>query len=853
MYSIVELYRTKKLHMKKRYITTLVSALFAWQISAQVSTYVFTQFSGTYTAISGGTVFGTTTSDDQVFVDPAVPLGGFGGATGPGMPIGFNFTFNNLVFDRIGINNNGWIFFGQSSAAPSVNSNSSSGYTGISATSTAPGNLQNRVAALARDLQAQVGGDLRVQTIGTAPNQICVIQWNNYRKFAATGDSYNFQIRLYETSNVVEVAYGSFVNNATTATAEVGLRGSTNTDFNNRIVNAANAWPVSIAGVANNSNATLNNAGLVPSNGQVYRWTPPSPCSGTPAANSVVSSQSLICPNAAVLMSMASSYTNVGLTYQWFSSTVSAVGPFTPIAGATLTTLNSGSLQANTFYNVAITCTVSSQTTTSSVQGITIAGTTTNSVPYFEGFEDITITNQLPNCSWSVTSPSVICQTYTVANANNRIPRTGSKFASFRFGTAASGDYFYTNGIQMEPGITYSTTLWYITDGLAGWQNLSIGIGTAQAAAAMSTVATLPSVPSGQFYQALTNTFVVQSSGLYYLGIRCVANSVPQFLSFDDLEITIPCSLNAPQVSISSSQNGVCNGQAVSLFAAGTGDFLWSNSVQGPSVTITPPASTIMSVTATNTLTGCITIASYTVLVLSNPPVTIFAPQATVCAGTPATLYAFGADQYAWNTGALGSVFQVSPLVNTTYSVVGSWAQNACVTTATQAITVRALPIITAGSSRENGMCIGETATLNLVGQNLVAGSFSSNNITINSLEALVSPLQTITYTVVGSDNFGCTSTITLTQLVSACTNISENEVATTPQFWPSPTTGLLKAGPFAVKTTIKVMDVTGKQLLVLDNQEGNVEIDLNGFSNGLYYITATSSGVSSVQKVMKN
>lgn len=839
--------------MKKRYITTLASALFALTISAQVSTYVFTQFSGTYTAISGGTVFGNTTSDDQVFVDPAVPLGAFGGATGPGMPIGFNFTFNNLVFDRIGINNNGWIFFGQSGAAPSVNSQSSSGYTGISATSTAPGNLQNRVAALARDLQAQAGGDLRVQTIGTAPNQICVIQWSNYRKFAATGDSYNFQIRLHETSNVVEVVYGSFLNNATTGTAEVGLRGSTNADFNNRLVNAANAWAVSIAGIANNSNVSFNNGGLIPSNGQVYRWTPPSPCSGIPAANSVVSTQSLICPNAAVLMGLATSYTNIGLTYQWFSSTVSSVGPFTPVAGATLTTLNSGSLQVNTFYNVAITCTVSSQTTTSSVQGITIAGTTTNTVPYFEGFEDITINNQLPNCSWSVTSPSVICQTYTVANANNRIPRTGSKFASFRFGTAASGDYFYTNGIQMEPGITYSTTLWYITDGLAGWQNLSIGIGTAQAAAAMSTVATLPSVPSGQFYQALTNTFVVPTSGLYHLGIRCVANSVPQFLSFDDLEITIPCSLNAPQVSISSSANGICKGQSVSLFAVGNGDFLWSNSTQGPSVTITPPGSTILSVTATNSLTGCSTTESYTVLVLDNPPVTIFAPQATVCAGSQVNLYAFGANQYQWNSGALGSVFQANPLVNTTYSVVGSWSQNACVTTATQEIIVRALPIIFASSNLENGMCVGETATLSLVGQNLVSSSFSSNNITINSFVALVAPLQTTTYSVVGTDNFGCVSTATLTQMVSACTNISENENLAGPQFWPSPTTGLLKAGPFEVNTTIKVTDITGKQLLVLDNQQGNVEIDLTGFSNGLYYITATSSGMSSVQKVMKN
>ena len=64
-----------------------------------------------------------------------------------------------------------------------------------------------------------------------------------------------------------------------------------------------------------------------------------------------------------------------------------------------------------------------------------VAGTTTNTVPYFEGFEGITQNNQLPNCSWMATSPGTICLTYTGTpppTVYNRIPKSGTKFGSFR-------------------------------------------------------------------------------------------------------------------------------------------------------------------------------------------------------------------------------------------------------------------------------------------------------------------------------------------------------------------------------------------------------------------------------------
>lgn len=197
------------------FMTLLIIFFMSYKTMAQVSSMTFTSTSGTYTEITGGTLLGSTTSDDQYFVDPDVPLGG-ATRTGVGFPIGFDFTINGNTFDRFGINNNGWISLGKSALSPSVDMNTSSSYSPLSSTtSITPPELRTRLAVFARDLRAQTGSELRYEVIGTAPNRTLVIQWKSYRKFAATGDDFNFQIRLNETSNTVDFVYGTMTNNAT--------------------------------------------------------------------------------------------------------------------------------------------------------------------------------------------------------------------------------------------------------------------------------------------------------------------------------------------------------------------------------------------------------------------------------------------------------------------------------------------------------------------------------------------------------------------------------------------------------------------------------------------------------------
>jgi len=191
--------------MKLVYYFIFLFFIYQINIIAQVSVMSFTSYSGTYQEITGGTSLGSTTTDDQYFVDPAVPSGG-STVTGPGFSIGFNFEINGHVFDRFGVNANGWISLGKSSLSPSVNMTTNSAYFPLSSTaSISPSELRTRISALGRDLQAQTGASIRFEVIGTEPYRTLVIQWKGYRKYNSSGDNYNFQIRLNETYNTVEI------------------------------------------------------------------------------------------------------------------------------------------------------------------------------------------------------------------------------------------------------------------------------------------------------------------------------------------------------------------------------------------------------------------------------------------------------------------------------------------------------------------------------------------------------------------------------------------------------------------------------------------------------------------------
>lgn len=538
--------------MKRFFMTSTVMLVLGLTTAlANVSTaYVFSSGAGTYTPITGGTVFGSATSDDEVFVDATVPLGSPAGSTGVGLAIGFNFTFDGVVYDRIGINNNGWICFGQSALSPAVNTNSSSGYTAISSTSTAPADLQRRVGALAHDMQGQAGSEIRMEILGAPGSRICVVQWSNYRRYNISGDNFNFQIRLYETSNLVEVVYGSFVTSATSSvTAQVGLRGTANTDYNSRnVVNGSNTWATSVATSANNGACAYLNT-LVPANGRYYRWTPTTCITSTGLAASGITATSA----------------NFNWTTSMTAGQLSVVLPFVspspstalPVSG---TTTSVSGLTSATTYNAYIRRICAPGDTGAWVGPIaftTACGA--NNVPWSESFESMATvgTGILPNCWTRVGDFS----SQNGVQSQNRSARTGTKYVYTQWSTTAgTGDLLFTPGFNLTAGVSYDFSFYYKTDGLAGWDTMRVGVGNAQSAGAMTYIGTRVFGATNMSYTQYLVSYTPSVSGVYYFGVNVWATSNPWYFTFDDFNLSAtptcpgPTSITASSITSTSAQ-----------------------------------------------------------------------------------------------------------------------------------------------------------------------------------------------------------------------------------------------------------------------------------------------------------
>lgn len=242
-------------------------------MQAQVSSYSFTSQSTAYTEITGGTVLATASgTSGAASLDDVV----YNLAAGT---IPFNFNFSGTNYTGCYVSTNGFITFG---ATAPLASGSTTGYTPLSAITAYSG----AASALGRNLNAyffagspSTTGEIRYQTLGSAPNRTFVVQYKNFKTFNTSGTTFgpsiNLQIRLNETSNIIEFAYNC-IGNIGAATAQVGLRGPNNTfptNINNRIVaNGVNTWPTSNPGTANTSTCEISGT-LLPA-GLVYRFSP---------------------------------------------------------------------------------------------------------------------------------------------------------------------------------------------------------------------------------------------------------------------------------------------------------------------------------------------------------------------------------------------------------------------------------------------------------------------------------------------------------------------------------------------------------------------------------------------------
>lgn len=130
------------------------------------------------------------------------------------VPIGFNFCFDGFEFSQCLVSSNGYIIFdaiGCSSNLPSANA--APGATSewsidaaVPNTNDAP---RNSIMFPWQDVDPSLGGTIKYQTLGVSPNRRFVLTFDQIPYFSCTSLLFTGQLKLYETTNDIEIHIGN--------------------------------------------------------------------------------------------------------------------------------------------------------------------------------------------------------------------------------------------------------------------------------------------------------------------------------------------------------------------------------------------------------------------------------------------------------------------------------------------------------------------------------------------------------------------------------------------------------------------------------------------------------------------
>ena len=851
--------------MKKTLLTLFgITTLFNFT-NAQVSAYPFAQTSGTYTAISGGTLLGDTGDDEEKYVNPAVPLGGTT-STGVGFPIGFNFTYNGIVFDRLAINCNGWISLGQSSLSPtSVDISSSSGYNQpLSLTSTAtPTLLRNRIGALAMDLQGQTGSSLRIETIGATPNRICVIQWAGFREYQSTGDNFNFQIRLKETSNVIETVYGTFATASTSYAAQAGLSGTLPSDYNIRTT--ATSWSATTAATVNTAENTLTST-VKPASGLTYTWTTPSACTGTPTAGTA-SGPSGACSGIGFDLLLTGYTSGVsGITFQW--QTASTIGgPYSNISGATSSTYTA-TQTAVAYYKCLVSCSGGTASPSNIVTVALNAPSACYCVPTSSSCSSDAITN------------------VTISTINNTTTCGTSGYTSYTTPTATLNlGVVYPISVSVSSGFAEHVSVWidYNQNGTFETTEFT-SIGSSSTGGPITSTITIPG-------SAMAGTTKMRVRGKYFTALTsadaCLGYS---FGETEDYTITIGAGVactGTPTAGTASSTDSVCNGEPFDLILTGYTSgvsgitFQWqSSSTLGGTYTNIAGAtsSTYTAILSATTYYKCAVACNGGTPVTSNVVTVNRVPfMECYCTSTATNL----SDEEIFNvtvgtlnntstcttTGGPGSVLKLysnytavpPPTLSRTAANTFSVTIGTCGTNAYTSAFKIFIDYNQNGSFEEAGETVytSDTATAltyTKTGSFTVTTSAASGN----TLMRIVNKETEFANTIDSCGTYVYGETEDYLVNIPSLVGIEENDMLNTISVYPNPTSGLFNistSNANFTQLTISVLDIQGKEVYNTSDKNNsnnyNKEINLDGLAKGIYYIKLNTGNAVKVQKVV--
>lgn len=179
-------------------LTALVISVTAVQAQLAMTRSVF---NGTYTPIVGGTT--STASGDDAFQQ--------------NIPIGFTFNYLSAPYTQLSVSTNGWLSLANKNAFDAFSPN-------LYATSTSAND-----AILSVWWDDLTSSSIVYQTTGTPGTQVFTIQWTSLSYYFTSTRTINYQVKLYEGTNVIEFWYGAAPTGTinTSESASIGIKSLT--------------------------------------------------------------------------------------------------------------------------------------------------------------------------------------------------------------------------------------------------------------------------------------------------------------------------------------------------------------------------------------------------------------------------------------------------------------------------------------------------------------------------------------------------------------------------------------------------------------------------------------------------
>jgi len=309
-----------------------------------------------------------------------------------------------------------------------------------------------------------------------------------------------------------------------------------------------------------------------------------------------------------------------------------------------------------------------------------------------------TLLNDVPNTpttyNWNIASPvSTICKVrattmsgvefdksddfFTIANTNGITtnPLSGNVFCS-----SSSSVVNFSISTQFNPGNQFKVQL---SDSVGLFSGSVINIGSITAV----TPAAIPVVFPPRYY----------TSSSYRL--RVISTNPPTIGTDNGTNFTIN---PLPKIRLGN-DTSICAGTSLSLNVSGTGtSYAWSTGASTPSISVNTAGTYWVAVSnACGTSRDTISIST-----LQAPSISLGADTA-ICLNSAVVLEAdSGAWNYQWSTGSIAR--RITAVIAGNYSVTAS---NAC-GTSTDAIVVSNLPTATLELGENDGLCPGETRVL---------------------------------------------------------------------------------------------------------------------------------------------